>query len=74
MAVTISDVKVSGLSTEQDVDINGGIRDIVRVHYMIGDSGPYSISIPKLEMTAQRVLQDVRSDAQRFVDVLNLIF
>lgn len=74
MAVQISDVRVEGISQEQEVDASGGIRDIARIFYMIGETGPYSVTIPKLEMTAQRVLVEIRQDAQKYVDVLNLTF
>ena len=74
MAVMVSDIVIQGISTDQEMDSNGGVRDMARIYYLIGAFGPYSIAIPKLEMTAQRVLMDVRNDAQKYVDVLNLTF
>ena len=55
MAVTTSDIQVQGISTDQEMDANGGGRERARIYYMIGTFGPNSIAIPKLEMTAQRV-------------------
>lgn len=74
MALTTTDITVTGISTDQEIDAAGGIRDMTRVFYNIGEFGPYSVVMPKLEMTAQRVLMDVRQDAQKYIDVLNLTF
>ena len=74
MAVTLQDIKVTGLSTEAEVTEFGTSRDVTSVYYNIGDFGPYTVVIPKLELTAQRVLVDVRRDAQQYIDILNLTF
>ena len=74
MALTYSDIKVSIVTQETEQDQFGSPREVSRVYYMIGEAGPYNVSIPKLELTAQRVLQDVRQDAQKYLDVLNLVF
>lgn len=74
MAFTMSDVVVTGVSTEQEFNAVGASIDLVRVYYTIGDTGPYSVVIPKLDLTSQRVLMDVRADAQKYLDILNLTF
>ena len=74
MAITLQDIRVTGLSTEAEVTEFGTARDMTSVYYNIGDFGPYTVHIPKLELTAQRVLVDVRQDAQRYIDILNLTF
>ena len=74
MAVTVQEIRIEGISTDQEQDASGSIRDIARIYYMIGEFGPYNVAIPKLEMTAQRVLMEIRQDAQKYVDILNLTF
>jgi len=72
--VSASDIHVTGVVPEQTVDESGRVVDNVRVFYTIGEFGPYSIVLSKLEVTANRVLMDVRADAQRYIDILNLQF
>lgn len=74
MPVSLSDIKVSGVVPEQSVDDFGKVTEQMRIFYFIGDFGTYSVLIPKLEATAQRVLTAVRDDAQKIVDILNLQF
>ena len=74
MAVTLQDIHVTGLSTEQETNEFGTSRDMTSVFYNIGEFGPYTVVIPKLELTAQRVLIEVRRDAQQYIDILNLTF
>jgi hypothetical protein len=74
MAVSLQDVRVSGLSTEMEVNEFGTQREMTTVYYQIGEFGPYSVRIPKLELTAQRTLVEVRQDAQKLLDILNLQF
>lgn len=74
MSVTLSDIAITGLSTDQEINAVGNVQEMTRVYYNIGEYGPYNIVIPKLELSAQRVLMDVRRDAQQYVDILNLTF
>ena len=74
MAVTLQDIRVTGLSTDQEINAVGNVADMTRIYYNIGDYGPYNVLVPKLELSAQRVLQDVRRDAQQYIDILNLTF
>ena len=72
--VSPADIKVTGVSPDSIVDDYGRVTDNVRIFYVIGEFGPYSIIVPKIEVSAQRVLMDVRQDAQKFIDILNLQF
>lgn len=74
MPVSISDVTVTGVVPEDIVDDFGKQQSMVRIFYSIGEFGPYNIVVPKVEVSAQRVLMDVRQDAQKYIDILNLQF
>ena len=74
MAVTLQDIHVTGISPEVETTELGTSRDMTHIFYNIGDFGPYSVVIPKLELSAQRVLTEIRQDAQKYIDVLNLTF
>ena len=74
MPFSISDIKVTGVVPDSTTDLSGMAVDVMRVFYVIADNGPYNVAIPKVEATAQRALNAVRDDAQRFIDILNLTF
>lgn len=74
MPLQQSDLKVTGVVPDTLQGAGGAPIEAVRVYYFIGEHGPYSVVIPKLEMSAQRVLTDIRKDAQQYIDILNLTF
>lgn len=74
MAMTMTDVRVINI-TEETVESSPGVmREMSRIYYQIGEFGPYSVAIPKLELSAQRVLTEIRQDAQKYLDVINIQF
>jgi len=74
MALTSADIKVDAVVEDTIEDEQRGTLPAVRVYYTIAEHGPYSILIPKTELSAARVLIDVRQDAQRYIEILNVTF
>jgi len=72
--VTQSDILISGINEEELQGEFGTTQAVARVFYTIGAHGPYSVVIPKTEVSASRVMQEIRQDSQRYIDILNITF
>jgi hypothetical protein len=70
--ISLTDVTITDIVREMTQTPTGELREQERIYFHIANHGPYSVVIPTTELTAQRVLQDVRRAAMPYIEIFNL--
>ena len=62
--------KVTLITDETGITAQGATQTQVRIDFMVGENGPFTLRIPKAEFSAERVNKDLEKFADEVVKLM----